>query len=699
MMGLIAMFNYKNIFASRMIIFFAVASLSAAVVTAEPQLPSGHYNMSGDWRLLGGGADQHYFSPLSQLNAENVKSLGLAWYADMPAGDGLVGNPLIEDGVIYQSGPPGKIYANDLKTGKNLWTYSPEFTYEKGTSWTGYWGTHVNRGLALDGDNIYVGAYCKLLAISRVTHKLVWAAQSCDPTKMQAITGAPRVGGGKVYIGNASGDFGGDRGHVDAFDAKTGKHLWRFHTMPGDPSQPFENELMAKAAKTWGTDYWKYTHGGVSPWDAITYDDTSDTLIFGTDGPSPWSPAGRAADATDELFSHSLIAVNASTGKYKWHFQTNQNDGNNLSATMHIMLADLPLKSGNKRVVMTAPKNGFFYVLDAATGAFISAKNFVPVNWTKGLDPVTGRATLSDEAAYWKRPGETVIPLPGDTGGHNWQAMAYNPNLNTVFIPSTLTPVPTTVDKDTGALTQDFYYGMRPDAKIKVQGDLVAWDPIEQKEKWRAARTLPINGGILATAGNLVFQGTGDGYVEAFAADSGKKLWSFNAGGSILAAPSTVTVDGDQYLIIASGNSGAAGMRGIPRFMNNLKSQGPARLLAFKLNGVADLPINPPLLFAKPQYEKPSVDLAKEGKKIFTENACGGCHGAEAKGSTPGIPDLRRSSKLDFAVMKVVVVNGAFNPLGMPAHPHINDAQLTAMRAYIISEAWQAYESEEGEKP
>lgn len=664
-----------------------VATCAAAAVGLEVS------GSRDEWRILGGGSNQQYFSTSSVINDGNVKTLGLAWYSDIDAGDGLVGNPLIADGVIYQGGPPGKIYANDLKTGKALWSYSPEITYDKDTSWTGFWGTHVNRGLALDGDNLYIGSYCKLIAVSRSTHQLLWSAQSCDPTKRQAITGAPRVGGGKVFIGNASGDFGGDRGHVDAFDAKTGKHIWRFHTMPGDPSKPFESEIMAKAAKTWGTDYWKYTQGGVSPWDAITYDEKTDTLFFGTDGPSPWSPALRAPDAGDELFSHSIIAVNATTGEYKWHFQTSPNDGWNMSATMHIMLADLPVDGGVQRVLMTAPKNGFFYVLDAATGKFISAKNIVPVNWTTGLDPKTGRPEPSDVAKYWKRPGETVIPLPGDVGGHNWEAMAYDPKLQTVFVPATIVPVPMTADPKTGELTLDYYYGMRPDAKIKMHGQLVAWDPLKQKEKWRVERALPVNGGILATAGNLVFQGTGDGKVEAFAADSGKKLWSFNTGGAILAAPTTVEVGGVQYLVIASGNGGSSGMRGIPRLMNNLQSQGPARLLVFRLGGDAVLPISPPPPFPKPQFDRPEAAMVEKGKQIFTQNACSGCHGVDAMGSTPGLPDLRRSYKLDLAVMKSIVVDGAFMPLGMPSHGHITQPELAALQAFILHQAWEAYDS------
>lgn len=664
----------------------AVLGLTGAAPKQSPSNPA-------EWRLIGGNSDQTYYSGLSQIKADNVSKLGLAWYAEVESGDGLVGNPLVADGVIYQGGPPGKIYANEVKTGKRLWSFTPEFEYAANTSWTGYWGTHVNRGLALDGDNLYIGSYCRILAVSRTTHKQVWAAQSCDPVKRQAITGAPRVGGGKVFIGNASGDFGGDRGHVDAFDAKTGKHLWRFYTMPGDPTKPFEDKTMADVAKTWGTDYWKYTQGGVSPWDTITYDEKSDILYFGTDGPSPWSPAKRAPDAGDELFTDSIVAVNATTGKYKWHFQTVQRDGWNMAATMHIMLAELPLPGGAKRVVMTAPKNGFFYVLDAATGKFINAKNYVPVNWTKGLDPKTGRAIPSKEAAYWERPGETVIPLPGDVGGHNWEAMAFNPMLTTVYIPATVVPVPTTADKVTGEVTLDYYYGMRTDAKIKLGGGLVAWDPITQQQKWRVDRVLPINGGILATAGNLVFQGTGDGKFEAISADTGKKLWSFNAGGTILAAPTTVEVDGKQYIIVASGNGGSSGMRGIPRLMNNLKSQGPSRLMAFALDAKGTVPIMPPPPFGKPDFPRPPASLAQVGKRVFSDNSCSGCHGVDAKGTYPGLPDLRRSNKLALPLMKAIVVDGGFKGVGMPGHPHITNDELAAIQALILQQAWQAYDN------
>jgi quinohemoprotein ethanol dehydrogenase len=677
--------------------------IAAAAAAASLLLGSGANSFAKDpdsgldqWTILGNGSDQQYYSAATQISVENVRQLGLVWYADMPVGDGLVGNPLVADGVIYQGGPPGAIYANDLQTGKLLWQFTPQVEYAPNTSWTGFWGTHVNRGLALDADNVYIGSNCRLLAVGRKTHQLVWSAQSCDPTKLQAITGAPRIGAGKVFIGNASGDFGGDRGFMDAFDAKTGRHMWRFFTMPGDPSKPFESELYAQAAKTWGTDYWKYTQGGVSPWDAITYDEKSDTLYFGTDGPAPWMATQRAPDAGDELFTDSIIAVDATTGQYKWHFQTVQHDSWNLAATMHIMLADLSGRTGTRRALMFAPKNGFFYVLDAHTGKFISGKNYIPVNWTTGLDPETGRAIPASGGNYWEHPNEDIIALPGDVGGHNWEAMAFNPGIGLAYIPATIVPVRMTVDKEVfGGVNPDYYYGLRPDAKIKMHGELIAWDPLTQTARWHAERSLPVNGGILATAGNLVFQGTGDGKFEAFDAGTGNKMWSFDVGGSILAAPTTVIVQGVQYILVSSGNGGASGMRGIPRLMNGLRSQGPARLLAFRIGGKTPLPIDPPAPFPKPALPKPSMASALEGKHTFAKYVCNGCHGVDAIGSTPGLPDLRRMSPETAAIMRKIVIEGLLRPAGMPPVPTMTDHELATIRAFVMRQAWTEYERDQ----
>jgi PQQ-dependent dehydrogenase (methanol/ethanol family) len=649
---------------------------------------------NSEWPLLGGNSDQWQHSPLARINDKNVQKLGLAWVAEMGPGDGLVGNPLVADGVVYQSGPPGQIYANDLRTGKQLWNFYPDMEILPGRSWTAYWASHFNRGLALDEKAVFVASNCRILAVDRKSGQQLWAAQSCDSSKQYGIPGAPRVGGGKVFIGNSAGDTGGDRGYVDAFDAKTGRHLWRFYTMPGDPSQPFENPQLAMAAKTWGTDYWKYSHGANSPWEAITYDPSTDTLYFGTDGPGPWNPVLRAPDAGDELFSNCIIAVNASTGQYLWHYQTTPHDGWNLAAAMHIMLADLPRAGGSRqRVVMTAPKNGFFYVLDAKTGKFISANNYVPVNWASHIDPASGRPVRIGDANFWEHPGTEVLTLPGDVGGHSWELMAFQPALGLVYIPATIAPVAMTSDpKLPGGILLDYYYGYRPDAKVKAKGELIAWDPVTQTKRWSVDRLVPINGGILATDGNLVFQGTADGKFEAFTADTGRRLWSYDVHGSILAAPTTVEVDGVQTVLVPSGNGGSAATRAAPRLMNTERSRGPSRLLAFQLDGKATLPSVAAKPIPRPPRPKQPTELAEKGGRLFESYSCSPCHGRLAEGSGPGIPDLRELSEAKHKILKDIVIGGALRAGGMPPFPDMTDAELEALRAYLINQAWARYE-------
>jgi PQQ-dependent dehydrogenase (methanol/ethanol family) len=649
---------------------------------------------NSEWPLLGGNADQWQHSTLAQINDGNVQRLGLAWTAQMGPGDGLVGNPLVADGVVYQSGPPGKIYANDLSTGRSLWVFNPEVTIAHNQTWTAFWALHYNRGLALDGDTLFVASNCRVLAVDRKSGRQRWAAQSCDVTKEYGIPGAPRVGGGKVFIGNSGGDAGKDRGYVDAFDARTGRHLWRFYTMPGDPSKPFENPQMEMAAKTWGTDYWKYSHGAASVWDAITYDASSDTLYFGTDGPAPWNPALRAPDAGDELFSDCIIAVNASTGRYLWHYQTVQHDGWNLDATMHIMLADMPQSDGSRRrVVMTAPKNGFFYVLDAKTGKFISARNYVPVNWASHIDPKSGRPVPIDAGNYWQHSDFETLTLPGDVGAHNWELMAFLPALQLVYIPAAIAPVAVKPDPQLlGGTSADYYYGYRPDARVKAKGQLIAWDPMAQTARWSVDRLVPFNGGVLATDGNLVFQGTGDGKFEAISADTGRQLWSFDAHATILGAPATVQSQGQQIILVPSGNGGSAAMRGLPRLMNTQRSLAPSRLLAFRLDGEAKIPPVEEPKSSRPVRPKQPVALAQKGARLFQISSCGPCHGTDAQGSGPGIPDLRNLSAAKHAIFKQIVVGGAYRPLGMPAYPDLTDADVEAIRAYLINQAWAQYQ-------
>src|ERR1700685_4609933 len=316
-----------------------------------------------DWRLIGNNPEEQHFSSLTQINDATVGRLGLDWYADMPTLDGMTGVPLVADGVIYQSGSLGTVFANDLRTGKLLWSFDAHIQFPMGVEPS--WGSRLSRGLALWEDEVIrATGDCRLIALSRKTGQKLWESQVCDIKNHKTITGAPRVGGGKIFIGNSNGDSGIGRGHVDAFDAATGKHLWRFYTIPGDPALGFENHAMEMASKTWGKDYWKSSGGG-SVWDGLTFDPVLNLLYIGTDGASPFDPSKRAENAGDELFTTSIIALNADSGDYVWHYQTTPGDGWNYDATMPIMIADLSIGGHKRRVVMEAPKNGFFYVIDA----------------------------------------------------------------------------------------------------------------------------------------------------------------------------------------------------------------------------------------------------------------------------------------------------------------------------------------------
>lgn len=651
-----------------------------------------------EWRLLGGNHNVWHYSPLEQINENNIKQLGLAWMTEIPSTEGLVGNPLVADGIIYQSGPPGRIYANDIRTGKSLWIYEPGLDLNTKTSFSALWSSGFNRGLALLEDKVFVATGdCRLIAVNRQTGQEVWQTEACDSTKMYGITQAPRVGNGKVYIGNNCADTGTERGYVDAYDAATGRREWRFYTMPGDPSKPFESPVMEMASKTWGTGYWEKTHGCVSPWDALTYDEKLDYLYIGTGAPAPWDPTKRAADAGDELFSSSIVAVNAGTGEYVWHYQTVQHDGWDFDAALHMMVAELPVKGKKRRVVMTAPKNGFFYVLDARTGQFLSANNYTPVNWASHIDAGTGRPVTIPDARYWERPGEVTIVSPGPLGAHSWQANSYNPATGLVYMPVMVIPTRMQPHPDAvaGGMLFDMYYGDRGDPEWKSGGELVAWDPLTQSAQWRVKRKLPIGGGILSTAGNLVFQGTPEGTFDAFTADTGKLLWSFATHGAIQAAPTTVLIDGEQIILVASGNAGSMGSAPyLARYASTPETRGPSRLLAFKLGGALNIPEMAVPEIPMPPLPRMQPELVERGDILYQSYACIACHGIDVENVRSSIPDLRYSSEQGHEQFAAIVLGGARLATGMPAYPGISLEELTAIQAYIVEQAWHAYEAQ-----
>lgn len=667
----------------------AKASLMALLVLAAGCSGRPADPKNTDWSLLGNGLEMQHHAELAQINADTIGRLGLAWAVEMPTSYGLVGNPLIQDGVIYQGGPGGQIFANELKTGKLLWRFAPETPdTEENLSIGGYWARQFNRGVALYKDKVIIAWACGLVAVDRKSGRQRWRAESCDPKLDYGITGAPRVGGGMVFIGNSNQELGTQRGYVEAFDAETGERKWRFYTAPGDPAtetDPFWREI----AKTWGTDWYGKSRGPAAPWDAMVYDEELQQLVIGTGAVGPGEPSARASDAGDELFTNSVVAVDARTGKYRWHHKQVPHDGWNYEAAVGLMIADVPVDGKVRRAVISVPKQGFAYAYDAATGKFLAGSKYAEMTWASGLD-AQGRPIQNPEAMYWNRPGRETLVLPGGMGAHGWEALALDPKSSTLYVPAMVMPVARTAEGH-----YDWYYGDRPDAQVKPRGEVVAIDLSTNAVKWRTTTSnLPVNGGLLHTAGGLVFQGLADGRLLAFDAGTGKVVWSRQTGGAIRAAPSSVTLDGEQYIVVATGNGAASASASlVHRYASTPESRTPPRLLAFKIGGTAAYP---PLAKAEiapaPPAPRPSRALAERGEALFAAYSCEYCHGTDGGASVGGgVPNLNRT-QLDLGLFKGVVQGGDRKAGGMPQFKGMSDAEVAALYAYVINAAWDARE-------
>ena len=671
----------------------AVVGTGYAMDAVKEQVPA---SMAGDarstdWVLLGNSADIQHHSGLSQINTETVSDLGIAWAIDLPTRDGLVGNPLIKNGRIFQGGSQSQVFAHDLKTGKLLWTHEPLADRPPG-SFLETWLRSINRGVALYEDLVIIGTSdCRLVAIDQATGVKQWEAETCDGKQNYMITGAPRVGGDKVFIGNSCADMGLNRGHVDAVDARTGKHLWRFYTVPGDPDKPQDSELYEMAAKTWGDGWYEKTKGCGSVWDAMVYDSELDQLIIGTGAPAPSDPTKRGKDAGDELFTNAVVALDAETGAYRWHFTQVPGDAWNYEPAVGLMTATLPIDDKDRRVVLSVPKNGFVYLLDAKTGEFISGRNYVPVNWAKGLDDETGRPIFDPAARYWEAAdGESTIVVPSSAGAHDWTALAFDPQKNVLYVPAITMPEQFQRTAS-GEYSYDYSHGSEGEQKWQAFGEIVAWDPVTQSEVWRQRHGLPLNGGALHTAGGLVFQGTAEGYLKAYDAASGEQLGSFAAGGAIRAAPSTVVNDGIQYIVVPAGApSSSTASSGLTDYSSTKESRSRPRLLAFVLGGNAPTPAwAAPLTFRKPPVDRYPPAVAAMGEAIYEGAGCVACHGFGGQSVGGAAADLRVRLPANLAYLKAVL-GGAFEPR-MPAVP-LDDTSTEALYAYLVNTAWRAYE-------
>lgn len=654
----------------------AVAALAAS--TEGPAVTAGNVTearvlaeaASGrNWLVLGGNFGSQHYSALKQIDDKNVRRLGLAWALDIDSPMGLATEPIVVDGVIYATGSLDRVYAVDAASGRVLWQFDPHVRL---SVMRNSWAARTNRGVAVWRGKVYFGTGdCRLFALDAASGRKLWDSPVCVDATQTGITGAPTIGDGKVYIGYNGSDTG-VRGSLVAFDAESGQLAWRFWNVPGDPSKPFENKALEMAAKTWQGDHW-WEVGGGDVWDSITYDPTTKYVIYGTAGATPEELYGDRANmkvSGDRLFAGCIVAVKADTGEYAWHYQTSIHTEN-----FHVLVTDVTVNGARRHVVMTVPRMGVFYLLDAKNGALISHKDLATAH-AQALTPVSTSSAIA-------RP----------RSGHNWWPMSYNPLTRLVYIPSY-----DDVARPTGYQNQ-------------ATGRLIAWDPVAESARWSIAQPLSTNSGVLSTAGNLVFQGQGTGEFDAYSADRGEKLWSIKTGSAIDSVPVTYMVGDDQYVLMPVGLGSASRMFGPVSTMATPESKlGPSRLLAFKLGATMPFPYPHVTIPHVPRPPDQTADAAtiKRGAEVFNRFICGDCHSPQADGSGQWklggtIPDLRYMPADVHEQFLAVVLAGTHRPNGMPGFadgagfPLIKTKMTAedalALHAYIIDLEWKAFKN------
>jgi len=659
--------------------------------------------LSADWPLHGLTTQAQRFSPLAAINRSNVAQLGLAWWVDLDTNAGQEATPIMRDGILYIASAYNVVRAVDARSGKTLWTFDPETKEAAARSCCG----PVSRGVAVEGGRVFMGTLDgRLIALDARTGKPIWEVQTLDQASPAAInytiTGAPRVVKGKVIIGNGGAEFGA-RGYISAYDMVTGKRVWRFYTVPGKPGTrdgAASDEALAKiAAPTWFGEWWRWGGGG-TVWDAIEYDPELDLLYIGVGNGSPTNHGIRSAGKGDNLFLSSIVALKPDTGRYVWHYQETPGEAWDYTATQPIILADIPVDGMKRKVLMQAPKNGFFYVLDRATGKLLAADPIARTTWASHIDLKTGRPVEKPEARYY-RSDKPVVVFPSSGGAHNWQPMAYSPETGLVYIPVQDMGIPFRREADIARKAGVYNTGSQmvggaamsasdlKGAKAQMKGYLLAWDPIRRKVAWKRELAATFNGGVLASAGGLVFQGNGERKLAAYDAKDGALLWSFDAQTGIVAPPITYAIDGVQYVAVMAGWGGAWPMLGGQFAEQPVNGVGPNRLLVFRLGGTARLPAPEASLAVPldPPVEKASTALIAKGDGLYG-HYCLRCHGIGAV-SASMVPDLRRSGFLaDEDALVQIVIDGALAPAGMPSFNGVlTRTDAAAIRAYLIHRA------------
>lgn len=674
-----------------------------------------------------GGRDQEgtYYSPLTHINEGNVARLGYAWQYDLGTHRGQEATPIVVDGVMYTSGTWGYVYAVDARTGREIWRYDPAAAHLAARNPC---CDLVNRGVAVWKGRVYVASVDgRLHALDAATGKKVWDVDTiADHSLPYSSTGAPLIAGRVVVIGNSGADMGhgGVRGYVSAYDLATGALKWRFYTVPPARGKPYENPELAMADGTWDSHREGQYKGGGTAWDGFAYDPELNLVYFGTANAAPYDSRQLGPSNPDELFTASILAVHADSGRLAWHYQTTPHDRWDFDAVQKLVMADLPVRGTTRHTIMQANKNGFFYVLDRKSGELLSAANYTYVNWASGVDMKTGRPVPTAQGDWFSGPKNVY---PSWAGGHTWHPMSYSLTTHLVYIP--VIDVPNVwVDMVhnggsvtfldgfftvSGIMPDDTYdagdlkrlYGPLPDLKSiqatrkeKLVRELVrAWDPVGKRTVWEQETSSGVrgyDGGVMSTAGNLVFQGRGDGNLFVYAADSGKVLKVIQTGSHIMAAPMTYAIDGEQFVAVQAGYGGAAISVGtFPPGSAALKYQNVNRIIAFKLGGPG-VPTPPPFVeepVPKPPEQTANEALISTGEVKFIQE-CSRCH-VLGPSSTP---DLRRLGPGLQALFKDIVLRGAVAPTGMERFDDLlSEADVDAIHAYVIAESWKAYREQE----
>lgn len=660
-----------------------------------------------NWLSTGRGYDETHYSPLDQINSGNVGRLKLAWSYDLDTDRGQESTPLEIDGRLFTTSAWSKVQAFDAASGKLMWQFDPKVP---GAAAVKACCDVVNRGAAFWDGRVYIGTIDgRLIAIDAHTGKQVWSVQTTDPESNNTITGAPRIVKGKVIIGNGGAELGA-RGYVTAYDAETGRKAWRFYIVPGDPAKPdgevSDRPLRDLASKTWAGKWWTHAEGGGgggTAWDAMAYDPELDLLYIGTGNASYWNKAYRSPGDGDNLFVASVLALRADTGEYVWHYQETPGDEWDYTSTQNMVLATINQEGRPRKVLMHAPKNGYFYVLDRATGKLLSAKPFIPLTWSSGIDMTTGRPQTVPAARY-DRTGQPWVAMPGGIGGHNWQPMSYSARTKLVYIPVQEVgglyqatndfprrPVGTNLGVDLNMMEMPKDPAVLKAAMSRSKAYLMAWDPVGQRAVWRAPNPGIVNGGVLSTGGHLVFQGDNDGRFNAYDAAKGTKLWSFDAQDAVMAAPVTFRTGGKQYVSVVVGFGGAVALVGGESAWGKAGPRhNKSRVLTFSIDGAgAALPPRPqPLMSVVASV--PSVGdaaMVESGRMLYL-NSCAVCHGASAK-SGGVLPDLRRSAAIkDRQAFYAIVGQGILTNDGMVSFArNYSPQQIETLRAYLASRA------------